>query len=318
MYHVVSGLLGSMTVEGFAGLSAWSDWGGGSEVLDGLDRAILAREADFVTPLFDHAARGFRLKLVGEVDFEGSPAIGVEVDRGDGSAETWYLDPRSFLALARVSPGNDVFGPVERRTYYDDYRDVDGVKLPFYVEAQWYTRQFVYEVASVETNVAVDDAKFGLPLPPGMAPLAALAGSWKVALSSRQHPGAPWEESERTSQTEARLRGALIEERYATAEGIEVVRCFTYDQFHKKYRVTQIDGRRTQLDVYEGDFDDSGRWVVSNVATGTSWSGFGMVFHTRLSISDIGPDGFTLEHETSTDGGETWFLDAKAAYARAE
>jgi hypothetical protein len=78
--------------------------------------------------------------------------------------------------------------------------------------------------------------------------------------------------------------------------------------------VTQIDANRTQLNVQEGNFDDAGRLVVSNVDTGTSWSGFGMTFHSRVSVFDVGDGGFKVEHETSTDGGQNWFLNAKATY----
>ena len=41
-----------------------------------------------------------------------------------------------------------------------------------------------------------------------------------------------------------------------------------------------------------------------------------MTFHGRLSFFDITPDSFKAEHETSIDGGATWFLNAKATYTR--
>ncbi len=314
--HLAMELLGSEFVTGYDGETAWQDSGEGAEPVGGLERAILLREADFVTPLFDWQARGYLVELLGEVDFEGRQAIGIRLDRRDGSQEVWYLDPRTFLELGRVSPGNDWLGPVERRTYYDDFREVGGLRLPFRVESQWYTRERVFEVASVETNVAVDAALFGMPPPKGMGPLASLAGSWQVALDTRQHPGAEWESVARESRIEARLRGGLLEERFATAQGVEVVRTLSYDRFGKKYRVTQIDGQRTQLDVKHGDFDGNGRLVVTNVDTGTTWSGFGMTFHGRLALFDITPDGFKVEQESSSDGGATWFLNAKATYTR--
>ena len=96
----------------------------------------------------------------------------------------------------------------------------------------------------------------------------------------------------------------------------EVLRNFSYDKYNERYRITQIDSRRNQIDVQEGVFDDDGKLVVSNLETGTSWSGFGMTFHGRMSLFDITADGFKVEYETSTDGGENWFLNGKATYTR--
>ena len=55
---------------------------------------------------------------------------------------------------------------------------------------------------------------------------------------------------------------------------------------------------------------------MTNVETDTSWSGFGMTFHTRATILDVGKDGFTVHTEISIDGGENWFLAAKEEYTR--
>ena len=309
-------ILGSSTVQGCDGETVWEDSGSGAEKVAGLDRAIQLREADFITPLFDWKERGYAVELLGEADFEGVPALGIRVDRKDGSEEVWYLDPRTYLELGRVSPGSDWIGPVERRTYYDDFREVQGVRLPFRVEAQWYTRERIFEVESVDVNVAPDEALFSMPAPPGMARIASLAGSWGVALETRRQPGADWESSEREAVIEARVGGSLLEERFSTAEGVEVLRALSYDRFSQKYRMTQIDGQRTQLDVKEGVFDEAGRLTLSNLETGTTWSGFGMTFHGRLSVFDITADGFKLEQEMSMDGGATWFLNARATYAR--
>ena len=92
----------------------------------------------------------------------------------------------------------------------------------------------------------------------------------------------------------------------------------SFDSFHEKYRYTAIDGQRNQLDVREGTLDDDGKLALSNMDTGTTWSGFGMTFHTRVTMFDIGDDGLKAHTELSTDGGENWFLAAKREYTRAE
>ena len=317
-YRVDGNRVGSDLTIGFDGETAWYLSDDSRETIEDLDKAMLMREVDFATPFFDYKERGFEVKLLGQVDFEGVEAIGIELKRPDESTETWYLDPQSYLELGLVSPGNDWLGPVERRTYYDDFREVDGVMVPFFTEAQWYTRHRIMAVDKIETNVDVDDDLFRMPLPPGMDLLGSLAGSWNVALSTRRQPDAEWQDSERTSTIEALINGGMLQESYRTPSGVEVLRTYSYDRFNERYRITQIDSHRNQMNVQEGAFDGNGKLLASNVETGTSFIGGEGTFHGRLSIFDITDGGFKVEYETSTDGGESWFLSAKATYSRSD
>jgi len=309
-------MVGTQRVIGFDGETAWSKRDDDPSLVEGLDRKVLMRDVDFATPLFDYDERGFKARMLGEVEFDGMTTIGVELVRPDESIETWYLDPETYLERGLISPGSDYMGETPKTTYFEDFRDVQGVKIPFYVESQWLTRSRMMEIDEVLTNVEIDDATFVMPPPPGMGPLAPLAGTWTVTLAQRRGPDDEWQESERDSTIEPMMRGGLLEERSSMDDGTEVVRTLSYDKFNERYRVTQIDGRRNQMNVQEGVRDDKGRVVVSNVETGTSWSRRGTTYHSRVAIFDVTDDGFKMEYETSTDGGESWFLGAKAIYSR--
>jgi len=316
MYHLDAVQAGTPTIVGFDGETAWSVRGEGPEPVEGLSRAVLLRDVEFATPLFDYEDRGLAVRLLGEVEFDGTMTIGIELVRPDESVETWYLDPRTYLERGLTSPGVDYLGPTEKTTFFEDFRDVQGLMLPFYIESQWLTRQLVMQVDQVLTNVEIDDATFRMPLPVGMDLLAPLAGAWTVRLAQRPGPDDDWQESERESRIESSMRGGLLEERYRAEDGTEVVRTLSYDRFNQRYRVTQFDGRRNQMNVQEGGKNADGRLVVSNVSTGTSWSAWGTTYHSRLAIFDITDDGFAMEYETSTDGGESWFVNARATYTR--
>jgi hypothetical protein len=46
-------------------------------------------------------------------------------------------------------------------SHYEDYREVDGVKLPFLVrEESLLGLSFVYKITEIKHNVQIDDAKF--------------------------------------------------------------------------------------------------------------------------------------------------------------
>jgi len=309
---------GHRVVIGHDGKTAWSDNGfmdQGAVEMTGVDLAVVQGDLHFATPLLDYPKNGYQAKLVGPTEFEGISTIAVELTRPDGAKETWYLDPTSFLEVARESPGSDFGRPMTQRTYYEDFRKVSGLVVPHHTETQWYTRDRVMEIRSIELNTQVDDAMFKLPPPPGMGPVLALAGTFKVALSQRDNPQADWAESQRESKIDALLRRSLLEERF-TGEGHDVVRTLSYDRFRERYRLTEISSESRTMDVEEGPLAE-GKITLTNVETGTSLEMFGTTIHSRTVFHDIGPDGFQIDRDVSTDGGKTWFTAAKAAYTRA-
>ena len=306
---------GSEQRTGFDGRTAWSSGGRGTGSIEGLDKSILMRSVDFATPLFDYAQRGFTAKLLGEIEFEGSPTIGIELTRDDDTSETWYLDPKTYLEVGLISPGNDYLGPVDRMTYFEDFREVDGLKMPFYVESQWFTRSRVLEVADVELNVDVDAASFRMPPLPGIGKLASMVGTWDVTLAQRQSPEDEWRESQRTSTIEDNVGGAVLDETWNSGRAV-VRRSYSHDPYTEKFRVTQIDSRSRHMDVQEGAFTEDGKLIISNVETGTASQRRGETVHSRLTFFEITEDGFKIEYENSTDGGETWTNNAKATYVR--
>ncbi len=308
---------GHRVVIGNDGKLAWSDNGfadQGAVEMTGADLAVLQGDLHFATPLLDYPKNGYTAKLVGPTEFDGIPAIAVELTRPDGAKETWYLDPTSYLEVARESPGSDFGRAMTQRTFYDDFRKVSGLVVPHRVETQWYTRDRIMEIRSIELNAPVDDALFKLPPPPGMGPVLALAGSFKVAQSRRDDPSAEWTESQRDAKVEPLLHNALLEERY-TSDGTEIVRTLSYDRFRQRYRLTEISSDSKTMDIQEGPLAE-GKFTLSNLDTGTTLVMFGTTIHQRTLIHDITPEGFQLEREVSTDGGKNWFTGAKATYTR--
>jgi hypothetical protein len=48
---------------------------------------------------------------------------------------------------------------------YSDYRDVDGVRMPYRVITTWLDGKATTELAEIKPNVAIDAAKFSRPAP---------------------------------------------------------------------------------------------------------------------------------------------------------
>jgi hypothetical protein len=82
--------------------------------------------------------------LVGKEKLAGKDAYVVQM-----GFEKWFFDAEGGLLLRK---GN---------TYYDDYREVDGIKLPFRVREDVFSGVgLVYQLTEIKHNVKIDESKF--------------------------------------------------------------------------------------------------------------------------------------------------------------
>ena len=284
------------------------------------DRNVAEQESDLATPFFDYEERGGKVEYLGREKFEGVQGHKLKVTRQSGVEETWYLDPETYLEFARISTGSDYGHPTEMVTFFEDFRKVDGLVIPHHVESEFGIRLRVMDIEKVELNPEVEDALFELQPPAEMVPLAALAGNWIIVVEERGRPGMPFQKSGLEGVITSKMGKGLVElyiEDPAEQGGIpvDVTVRFTYDRFRKLYRFSMFDDLTSLLSVMEGTEKD-GRITVDTMKSGTSWTAFGRTRHERISVFDVTPDAFQMERETSTDGGESWYVSGKLAFTR--
>jgi hypothetical protein len=92
---------------------------------------------------------------------EGYPVI----DRINFDAQTGLL-VRSYTTM------QSVIGSFPEDTFYEDYRDVNGVKVPFTMRIVSAEGNRTYKWSTVEANAPVEDAKFTKPVSPAPRPAA--------------------------------------------------------------------------------------------------------------------------------------------------
>jgi hypothetical protein len=75
-----------------------------------------------------------------------------------------WVDATSFLPV-KTSTTTDTpeTGPLEQVTEFADYRDVDGVKVPFKLSTTTAVQSFTVILNSVAHNVKIDPAIFAKP-----------------------------------------------------------------------------------------------------------------------------------------------------------
>jgi photosynthetic reaction center cytochrome c subunit len=77
-----------------------------------------------------------------------------------------YFDVQSGLLVRLVRYGETPLGQMPTQIDYADYRDADGLKIPFRWSLARPSGRFTIQVSEVKENVPVDDAKFAKPAAP--------------------------------------------------------------------------------------------------------------------------------------------------------
>lgn len=86
----------------------------------------------------------------------------------DNHRERLYFDAETGLLLRRIAYMETPIGVIPEQIDFEDYRDVDGVKLPFTVKVSAVEPGLVSTrtYSEIKLNVPVDDAKFKMPAAP--------------------------------------------------------------------------------------------------------------------------------------------------------
>jgi hypothetical protein len=90
----------------------------------------------------------------------------VQVVQGRGPRNllaTLYFDKQTGLLVRLLRFGRSPIGRVPTQVDYADYRDVNGIKFPFKYKFSWLDGRDSFTLTKVETNVPVDESKFGKP-----------------------------------------------------------------------------------------------------------------------------------------------------------
>jgi hypothetical protein len=148
---------------GFNGTEGWSRSNQGGRELGEEMSAQLRREAEFY--------RETRLKevypkmaVLGRAEVGGREAYMVEATpAGGGGPEKLFFDVQTGLLVRKYSEARTVLGQFPTQTDYEDYREVEGVRIPFTIRWSIPGRTWGRKITEVRQNVPLEDAQFDPP-----------------------------------------------------------------------------------------------------------------------------------------------------------
>lgn len=161
---------GTTIVQAYDGTTAWvvNPMFGSDEphVLPPAQTATMRDQADFEGTLTDYKAKGYSVELVGKEQIDGKDAYHLRVTRQQGSPpQDYYLDAETGRDLRVSTTVQDPSGqPAVIRTDLSDYRQVDGVTVPFKMVQSVNGRTLSeMTVEKVQFNLPIADSLFRMP-----------------------------------------------------------------------------------------------------------------------------------------------------------
>ena len=112
--------------------------------------------------------------MLADAPLDKGTAHVLEGKQGDARVRLWFDTATGLLARMTVRVGTPV-GDLPQRIDFEDYRAVDGVKLPFTVKTNAGGHASTVHYDDIKHNTAVDDKAFAAPAsspPPPATPPA--------------------------------------------------------------------------------------------------------------------------------------------------
>lgn len=159
-------IAGAAFRQGFDGDVGWTDDPeNGVREQTGAELNEARRGADFHHPL--HLEKMYsKLNLVGQEKLGDRTVYLVEGALADGGdPDKLYFDTQTGLVTRIITVRHLPQGVSAFREDFEDFRDVDGVKLPFTIRQSGGDSEFTIKLETVQHNTAIDDAVFSKPVP---------------------------------------------------------------------------------------------------------------------------------------------------------
>jgi hypothetical protein len=122
---------------------------------------LLGARIDAVSTFPAEIPKAFKTWAVSSTEINGAA---VQILQGRNDSDTplanYYFDEAGLLVrLVRWNP--TVVGSIPTQIDFSDYRDLDGIKIPFRMLVTWTNGQADIVLSDIRLNVAIDAARFG-------------------------------------------------------------------------------------------------------------------------------------------------------------
>jgi hypothetical protein len=150
---------GGATMEAFDGVKGWAKDTRGPRELEGRELADVRRDADLLRYVNLRAAYP-QMRVLAKEKLGNREAYVIGATSRDDSREKLYFDAQTGLLIRKYVAFKTAFGTLPEITDFDDYRLVNGVKLPFTIAWSRLPFSSTRKFTEIRLNSIVDDSRF--------------------------------------------------------------------------------------------------------------------------------------------------------------
>jgi hypothetical protein len=123
------------------------------------------KNGGFPTPMLTYKENGSTAVLNGREKVGEREAFAIQLTPKAGPAIRAFIDAESFMLVKTIISVNvpQLGGPIEQVVEFSDFRDVDGVKIPYVTKSTNPVQSITSVVKDVKQNVEIDDTTFSKP-----------------------------------------------------------------------------------------------------------------------------------------------------------
>jgi len=150
-----------ISLEGYNGTQGWVKFPYYSGVLDEDDVMDVKKSGQFYKEI--NITGYTKMKVSGMQKIVEHKAYELRGMDNLGNFVKVYFDTESGLLLKEIYYKPNPFGSIPVEISYDDYRDVDGVKLPYTIITHTTSSLETLKVTEIKNNVSIDDENYNMP-----------------------------------------------------------------------------------------------------------------------------------------------------------
>jgi len=276
---------------------------------------VFYQKAEFFTPFYNYKKRGFEVQLMDNEEVDGMEMIVLKLKRNNGMEEKWYLAPDTYLEYKCESYWVDFAYPVPAEAYFDDFRTVNDVVLPFFIERTFWQRDRILQIENIEFNINVDETIFEMPKSDQMKWISFMEGDWDVKVDVMTRRGTWYTFDSTSSKIYWDATNMLCEKiSYDLTMVQNLIVNYTYNATADKYVMTRYNGFQSEIQLFDGEYTDSS-YVFQNINVDYGDSTLAKTY-SQINIYNIDKDSFDVEISVSQDKGETWLPRQRLYYIR--
>src|SRR5580765_422364 len=149
-------------IEAYNGKSAWHHNAAGElGTLLGQDGLQLEAASSYYNSRFLNLKKDkLALAFVGHAQVRGKDALQVEITAPTGVKREAFFDPQTHLIVRDAG----ALGGVSEEIFYDDYRAVGGVKVPYKIELHRGSDVYAIDITRAEINGTIGERVFDFPI----------------------------------------------------------------------------------------------------------------------------------------------------------